>query len=436
MVSGENAIRLTKRVIDAAKVTGVRHDLWDTELSGFGLRIEASGTKTFIVRYRAGGGGRKAPRRFMTIGRYGVLTADQARHKARQLLGAAAIGHDPAGVRSAKRKEMTIADLLALYEKEGCVIQRGKRQGQPMKAKTKQFTLARLRHHVRPLLGTKRVTEVRPADIERFVRDVEAGKTAKDEVVGPRRRIVVRGGPGAARKVVRDLSAVFSFANRHEIVSGNPCDVAAVNKTDNRNTGYLTLDQVRKLGAALDELGAEQVNPKALNITRLWALTGCRRNEIAALRWSEIDFERACLVLGDTKTGLSIRPLGAPASALLKIIPRDDDAEYVFPAERGDGFYQGTKRVWPTVIKRAGLPGITPHTLRHTLGSTAVSGGETLAMTGAILGHTNMRSTQIYAHLQADPAARAAERVVGSLSAALDRKPAAKVTLLRRRVNK
>ena len=81
----------------------------------------------------------------------------------------------------------------------------------------------------------------------------------------------------------------------------------AIGKTDNRNTGYLALNQVRKLGAALDELAAEQVNPKALNIARLWALTGCRRNEIAALRWSEVDFERGCLVLGDTKTGLSVR---------------------------------------------------------------------------------------------------------------------------------
>jgi integrase len=425
-------MRLTKRTVDAAKVIGARWDLWDSELTGFGLRIEASGTKTFIVRYRAGGGGRNAQRRFMTVGRYGVLTPDQARRRARQILASVATGHDPAGDRSAKRKEMTVADMLDLYRREGCFIQRGKRQGQPMKPKTKQFTLARLHHHVLPLLGSKKVSEVRPADIERFVRDVEAGKTAKDETMGPRRRIVVRGGAGAARKVVRDLSAVFSFANRHEILSGNPCRVAAVNTTDNRNTGYLTLDQVRKLGAALDELAAEDVNPKALNIARLWALTGCRRNEIAGLQWSEVDFDRGCLVLGDTKTGLSVRPLGAAALALLKIIARDEDASYVFPAERGKGFYQGTKRVWPAVIKRADLPGITPHTLRHTLGSTAVSGGETLAMTGAILGHSNMRSTQIYAHLQADPAARATERVVGSLSAALNRRPSAEVKPIRR----
>jgi integrase len=406
--------------------------VWDSELAGFGLRIEASGTKTFIVRYRVAGGGRKAKRRFMTVGRLGVLTPEQARQKARKILAAVAIGDDPAGARAAKRKEMTVGELLKLYEAEGCFIQRGKRQGQPMKPATKQFTLARLTHHVLPLLGTKKVTEVRPADIERFARDVAAGKTAKDEKLGPRRRIIVRGGAGAARKVVRDLSAVFSFANRHEIMSENPCDAAAVNKTDNRNTGYLTLEQVRRLGAALDELGTDEANPKALNITRLWALTGCRRNEIAALKWSEVDFERSCLVLDDSKTGTSIRPVGAPALALLRAIPREEGSEYVFPAERGDGFYQGTKRVWPVVVKCAGLRGATPHTLRHTLGSTSVSAGETLAMTGAILGHANMRSTQIYAHLQADPAAKATERVVRSIAAALEGRPTAKVTPIRR----
>ena len=75
----------------------------------------------------------------------------------------------------------------------------------------------------------------------------------------------------------------------------------------------------------------------------------------------------------------------------------------------------------------AKLPGVTPHTLRHTLGSAAVSTGETLAMTGAILGHSNARSTAIYAHVQRDPAKKAAGRAVGPIAAALAGKPAAKV---------
>lgn len=207
------------------------------------------------------------------------------------------------------------------------------------------------------------------------------------------------GGDGAARKAVRDLSAVFSFAVRRE--------------------RFLTLDEVSRLGAAFDAFEAAGTNKKAVTIVRLWALTGCRRDEIAGLRWSELDLERGMLVLADTKTGKSIRPLGAAAIALLEAIARDPESDFVFPAERGNGHYQGAKQLWPKVILKACLPGVTPHTLRHTMGSTAVSFGEALALTGAILGHANPRSTAIYAHVQYDPSRRAADRVTKRIADAL-----------------
>jgi len=321
--------------------------------------------------------------------------------------------------------------LVDLYEKEGCYVLRGKRQGEPMKPTTKAYTMARLRHHVIPLLGSKRVSEISPADIERMVRDIAAGKTAKDEKAGPRKRIIVRGGAGAGRKVARDLSALFTFAIRKGLRADNPCEVAAIRKTDNRRTRYLSLDEVERLGKALESLSADGVNPKALDIVRLWALTGARRTEIAGLKWSEIDFEHSCLRLSDSKTGASVRPLAAPALALLAALPRENGTPYVFPATSGDGYFQGAKRVWPRVVKLANLPGVTPHTLRHTLGSSAVSVGETLVMTGAILGHSEARSTSIYAHVQQDPAARAAARAVEPIAAALSGRKAAVVVPMR-----
>jgi len=412
-------IPLTKRVVDSAGPKDKRYYVWDSLLAGFGVRIEASGAKTFIVRYRADSGGRSAAQRFVTIGRYGTLTPEQARKQARTVLGAAAVGEDPADQRRAKRREMKMTALIDLYDAEGCVVQRGKRQGTPMKPRTKAYTLARLRHHAAPLLGHKRASEINPGDIERLVADVTAGKTARDDKVGPRKRIIVRGGAGAARKVVRDLSAVFSFALRRGIVQCNPCETAAVRKTDNQNTRFLTLEEVTRLGAALNALEGEGVNPKALNIARLWALTGCRRDEIAGLRWPEVNLEGGLLELDDSKTGKSIRPLGAAAVALLKGIEREGESEFVFPAERGDGHFQGTKGVWAKAIKKAGLADVTPHTLRHTMGSTATSTGEALALTGAILGHANPRSTAIYAHVQNDPSKRAANRVSRKIAAAL-----------------
>lgn len=414
-----NSTTLTKRVVDASSPRESRYHVWDDDLAGFGLRVEPTGAKTFIAKYRSNGGGRNAMQRVVTIGRYGSLTPDQARKQAKIVLGNVAAGADPAGDLKAKRSEMTMSALLDFYEEHGCVVQRGKRIGEPMKPLTKQYTLSRLRHHVLPLLGHRRATEITSGDIERFCADVTAGRTAKNEKVGPRKRIIVTGGPGASRKVVRDLSAVFSFARRSEIVDRNPCDTAAVRKTDDHKTRFLTLEEVGRLGKALDDLETEGTNLKAINIARLWALTGCRRNEIAGLKWTEIDFDNGLLVLADSKTGKSIRPIGTAALTLLKGIKRDEESEYVFSADTGEGHFQGTKTPWARAVRKAELPGVTPHTLRHTIGSTAISSGEAMALTGAILGHSNPRSTAIYAHIQHVPSRKAANRVSGAIATAL-----------------
>jgi integrase len=251
-----------------------------------------------------------------------------------------------------------------------------------------------------------------------MMRDVKAGKTAKDETTGPRSRVIVRGGAGAATRAVRDLSAVYTFAIREELVRYNPC--APVRKpADQRRHRFLSQDEIIRYGLALGKLEQEGANLKAVAIMRLWALTGCRRDEIAGLKWSEVDFENRCLVLEDSKTGRSIRPLANAAVAILKS-QAPVGSPFVFPSDAdARKFYQGTKRYWRKAVKLANLPGVTPHTLRHTIGSAAVSSGETLAMTGAILGHSNQQSTSIYAHMQHDPARRAADRVVAPIATAL-----------------
>ena len=108
---------LTKRTVDAAHPADKRYHIWDCELRGFGLRIEPSGIKTFVAKYRVGGGGRSAPQRIQTVGRFGTLTAEEARRKAKVILGSVAAGADPAGDLAARRREMTMAGLIA-----GCVV--------------------------------------------------------------------------------------------------------------------------------------------------------------------------------------------------------------------------------------------------------------------------------------------------------------------------
>lgn len=415
------AQRLTKKVVDREAPTDKDRIVWDADLPGFGLRIRPGGSKTFIAQYRSDRGRSGATRRF-TIGRYGVLTVDEARQEAKKILASVAQGNDPSSARLAKRREMTVSQLIEKFGELGT---------DHLKARNRRYMLARLRHHVVPLLGKKKISEVRASDVEQFWRDVRDGKTAKDEKTGPRARVIVRGGVGAATRGIRDLSAVYTFAIRQELVQFNPC--ANVRKpADRRRTRFLRIEEVERLGKALDDLEIEGANPKAIAIMRLWALTGCRRDEIAALKWSEIDFERACLRLEDSKTGRSARPLALAALLLMQRWPRDPETPYVFPSEDHRTYYQGTKRFWTKVVKRACLPGVTPHTLRHTIGSAAVSSGETLAMTGALLGHSNPQSTSIYAHMQQDPARRAADRVVGPIATALGVQVPAEVVPLRK----
>lgn len=413
--------KLTKAIADAAAPKSARYTIWCGELAGFGLRVETTGRRNYVVRYRADGGGRGALQRQAKISDHGVMSFAEAREAARDVLAEVRRGGDPVGSTATKRQAMTMGQLLELYFEDGLIVLKGMRRGEPMKPATATNTKNRLLHHVSPLLGKRKVADITPGDIVKFAKDVAVGKTATDKKLGPRRRIVVRGGEGASRKVVRDLSAVFTFAIQNRIMSENPVTCAAVRKTDNKRERFLTIDEVKRLGDALNSLEAEGMNSKAANITRLWALTGCRRNEIAGLKWIEVDFASSLLRLEDSKTGSSIRPLSTTAISILKTL-RSTAAQndvYVFPAESGEGFYHGVKVLWPTIIKQAGLPGVSPHTLRHTLGSAAASGGEALLLVGSILGHSNARSTQIYAHISHDPARMAADRATAGIAQAL-----------------
>ena len=89
-----------KRTVDAFEADHKPWIAWDDKLTGFGVRVHPSGAKSFLVNYRAGNGGRKAPNKRVVIGRVGQLTPDQARRLAQELLGRVAPGDDPAGARA------------------------------------------------------------------------------------------------------------------------------------------------------------------------------------------------------------------------------------------------------------------------------------------------------------------------------------------------
>jgi hypothetical protein len=108
-------VKLTKRAIDARKPVAGRYTVWDTDISGFGLRVAPNGERVYVLKYRFGG-----QQRWYTIGRHGSpWTPEHARQKAKQLLGDVAKAIDPAAKRNADRQAITLSELCDLYLAEG-----------------------------------------------------------------------------------------------------------------------------------------------------------------------------------------------------------------------------------------------------------------------------------------------------------------------------
>ena len=274
------------------------------------------------------------------------------------MLGMIADGVDPAEVKAADKAAMSVAELCDLYLAEGVATKKGA---------TLAMDRGRIERHVKPLLGRMPVGAVTRADIARFMQDVAAGKTARDEKTGFRGRSIVKGGKGVATRTVGMLGAIFAFAVDRGLRPDNPAR-GVKRFTDGKSERFLSPAELARLGETLAAAEREGENPSAVAAIRLLTLTGGRKNEILSLRWEYVDFERACLRLPDSKTGAKVVPLGAPALELLASLPRVEGCPYVLPSNTGEGHFVGLQKVWARLRERAGLLGVRVHDLRHSFG--------------------------------------------------------------------
>ncbi len=419
----EGPQRLTKRLVEAAKPQSDRYIIWDSGLSGFGLRIEPTGRKTFIARYRTGGG-RSGTLRQATLGRFGIITPDQARLQARKVLGAAAHGSDPVEEKRQTRKpRITVAQICDWYLEQAEAGRVLGRKGRPIKASTLAMDRSRIETHVKPLIGKKAVEDLTVHDIEEMQADIAGGKTAKPgtSTAGSndrrKRGGIAAGGNSVAARSLGMVRTIFEHARRTGLILENPAK-GARKLADQRRMVRLSLEQIKVLGHELRDAAADGENPIGLSVIRFIALSGLRRQEALALERSWL-LEAGGVNFPDTKSGAQVRPLGSAAMEVLRSQPWRGDGRWVFPADHGGGHFVGVRRVLSRVCTQAGLEDVTPHVLRHTFASVAGDLGFSELTIAGLLGHASRSMTATYVHLDAALVA-AADRVSAAIAAALD----------------
>lgn len=390
--------KITKRIVDTTAATKATGDimLWDTEVSGFGIRFWPTGGKIYQVKARVNG-----KQRWFTIGRHGSPWApEEARKEALRILGDIAAGKDPASERAEDKVAIDVKELCTLYLAEGCAMK---------KASTLLSDQGRINRHIIPLLGKMRVKDVTRGDIERFQSSVAEGKTAMTEKT-EKSRVIVTGGKGTATRAMGLLGGIFTFAVDRGMRPDNP--VHGVKKfKENRFERYLTAEELKALGKALKKAEKEGENVFAIAAIRLLILTGCRKNEILTLKWEHIDFERSCLRLPDSKTGAKVVPLGEAAIDLFKKLPKHKGNPFVLVGDKEGSHFVALQKIWVDIRTSAGVPDLRLHDLRHSFASVGAGSGHSLLMIGALLGHKDAKTTARYAHLAADPVKLAADTI-------------------------
>ena len=406
------AERLTDKLVkDLQPPANGNRITYDSDVKGFGVRITSAGARAFVLNYRAAGRERR-----LTIGSLPDWSVSAARDRAKQLKRDVDNGGDPMGDRHEERAAPTVNALADRFVSEHL-------------AKRRDSTVVDyksiLRLYVRPQLGAMRVADVRHSDVEKM------------------HRSIARAAPYRANRTVAVLSKMFTLAVKWEMRKDNPAR-GIERAAEERRERFLSPAEIGRLADAL----TAHTERTSVNAVRLLMLTGARRGETLAAKWTEFDLEAGVWVKpsAHTKTKKAHRvPLSAPALALLTGMQAKatDGAIYVFPGKPGEPLTE-IKRVWASVCRTAGLavevPKLTDagkpikdadgspvlvwqttvrvHDLRHTYASILASSGLSLPIIGALLGHTQAATTHRYAHLMDDPLRAATERVGAVISGA------------------
>lgn len=391
-------IKITKTLVDGLEAPeSGQAFVWDSMLPGFGVRITSKGGKSWIVQMRVRGG----KERRMTVGRCAKVPLDKARTAAKELLASADLGHDPMQQRKdARNVNLDLNPLFLDFADRWLeeVVKPRNREG------TYKHRHLLVQNHIAPRIGQLRLQEITRKHIEDLHSQVSVDY------------------PVAANRVVSLCSAVFAVAVRWGLLEKNPAVQIERNPEHGRER-YLTSDEISRI---LYDLARTEAQDSA-DVVRLLLLTGARVGEVLSMTWDQVDLDQGIWTkpASSTKQNRLHRvPLSGPALEVLAKRKNNREkqkrkSQWVFPGSGKNGHMTTIRTFWSAVCRRSNVQGARIHDLRHTFASLLVSSGESLPVIGALLGHTQAKTTARYAHLLDDPLKQAMDKVAALTSKAM-----------------
>ena len=359
-------------------------DYFDANCKGLLLEVRKSGGKSWYLRYTNFRGKQHQFR----IAQADDLSLDQARKRANVLRGQIALGLDPAIEKSIHRTVPTFADFVDQHYLPFI-------KGYKRSWKTDECLL---RHHLLPILGKCHLDEVSKTDIV----SIHHGRRAAGAALGSANRLLIL------------LRYIYNLAIRWEIpgVTANPAKDVALFENPNKMERYLTPGEAQRLYAAV----RQSDNRMLQFIIPMLILTGARKREVLDAQWQDFDLLSRQWRIPVTKAGKPrYVPLSDGVLQLLAALPHDEDCAWVFPNPKTRRPYVSFFCSWDTARGKAGLADVRIHDLRHSFASFLVNAGRSLYEVQKILGHTQVKTTQRYAHLSQETLIDAANAAVNSL---------------------
>ena len=381
-------VTLTTQVINSAKcpVGKAKWDLFDSNCKGLLLEIRKTGGMTFYLRYQ----NERGKTRQFKLADASDVTLAQARTLADKARAKIAMGEDPTAKKSILRSVPTFAEFIT------------DRYMPFVKGYKKSWNSddSYLRNHLLPTLGKKHLDEITKHDVIAM----HHGMKAKGLALGTANRMLIL------------LRYAMNLAMRWEIpgITKNPTKDVPLFEDPHNKERYLSEEEAQRLYRAVQD----SVNPMLQYIIPMLILTGARKREVLDAKWEEFDLERRQWRVSVTKAGKPrYIPLSDGVIQMLATMPHDS-SKWIFPNPKTDKPYVSIFCAWNTARKQAGLADVRIHDLRHSFASFLVNAGRSLYEVQRLLGHTQIKTTQRYAHLSHDTlldASNAVTRAVGGM---------------------